>query len=392
MQRIAALILIVTVYSLVGCQQDQPFEPNNNLFGENYQFRQIHLDSLITNTGTVDVHWEILGINPIGGYRDYTGMSLLKFESFGALNNVIDEQIRSVELVMPVNYLEFDTTSGIPMTSVYLHQFQADWDEDSESIDWSMFDATTAIDSITYPTQTDSITNNPLRFSIQQSLVDDWQDTSTANNGLLVRSPSSDLLIFANSRASASLPYLNFTVADTANEDSTFSVQVSATADYAHLEPGTYPADTGDNIIVQQSEAKRMSFRWAGLLDSLQSENVYIHSVSMNIVLNRQQSFTGGRNHQIFLGEQAPADLSSLSVPSSSGVLSISVSSEDTMVTVKSTETNTYLRRYIQRIVYGDSVNTGLILGYRNEGEGIQHLGINPGKSTLNLLYSEVQE
>jgi len=372
---------------LASCEKKQPMQPGDDLFNELYDLRQIVLDSTDTKAGVVEPNWAKLSRNPIGKYRGYEGRTLLKFTSFSSIVDLPEEWIQSVELVVPVAYTSSDTTLA-PSTTVTVHHYNADWDEDSETIDPTKFTSDT-LSSVRFPGPVDSTAYDPMRFDLSPDLLQTWMDTSKINYGILLQGASEEFMLFAYERTIQNPPYLSVSVLDTA-ADTTNSYKFYPQEDYASLIGGDIPAGASDEIILQQAYGQRMAIKWHGLLDSLGGKNAYIHSAEILVTLDPSKSYSDFSSHTIVLAQEASAKADSFQASSSYSPYVESVSSSDTTLTVGTTSSNNFLRQYVQRIVTGDSVNTPLVIGYSSEGIGIKHLTVLPHRSKLRLVYSEV--
>lgn len=379
-------IVITLVFVLAGCEKKQPMQPGDDLFNELYDLKQIVLDSTTVQEGNVEPNWARLARNPIGKYKGYEGRTLLKFTEFGAIAGISDSLIKGVKLVLPVATTSSDTTQDVT-TTVMLHNYNAEWDEESESIDPDNFSPADTLGSVRFPGPVDSTAYEPMEFELSLEVLQTWMDTSATNNGILLRGTSEDIMLFIFERTIQNPPYLSVSVLDTA-QDSTVSIPVYPQEDYASLVGEEIQTGTSGDVVLQQAFGDRLTLRWDGLLDSLRDKNAYIHSAEMYLVFDPANSYGDFSRHSLVLAQEAEED--SFQSSASFSPLSFYVGTDDSTFTVKTTSSNTFLRRYVQRVVSGDSVNTPVVIGYANEGRGLRHLTVLPYQSKLRLVYSEV--
>ena len=376
------LLVIGILFGLHTCEKEQPVAPGTDLFGELYDLKQVILDSATVSAGRLEPDWGGLGVNPVGNYQGYVGKSLLKFTNFGTVDDFPVDSIVGIELVLPVYSTSLDSTQSI---SVSVHPFNSDWDESSTAIPWNSYGDT--LDSTTFPGDVDSTAFEPIRLTLPSTILHDWADTSGTgleNNGLLLQASGTDVLVFLNTRFSQNWPHLDVSV-----EVETDSIQhyiLAPQADYGYLDDSNVNVPSA--TILQKATGGRLIVQWDSLLDSLPQNKSYIHEAELQIAIDTVNSFADGNSHSLRIGMQSESD--SLQVASDE-TYNFVVGTSDSLISIRSTANSGFLRRYVQRIVTSDSINTPLIFKYYTEGNGVQHLAIKPDQSKLRVVYSEVE-
>lgn len=376
------LLVVGVLFAFTACEKEQPVAPGTDLFGDLYDLKQVILDSAIASAGRVEPEWGDLGVNPVGNYQGYIGRSLIKFTNFGTVDDFPVDSIVQVDLVLPVYSTSLDCTQTINISA---YPFNSDWDEASTAIPWNSYGDT--LDTATFPGNVDSTAFDPIRLELPSTIIHEWADTSDAfpeNNGLLLQASGTEVLAFLTARFSQNWPHLDVSVQVTA--DSIQHYFLAPQADYGYLN------DDNVNIVspplLQKAVGGRLILKWDGLLDSLPQNKSYIHEAEVQIPVDTLNSFADGKSHSLRIGIQSESD--SLKVASGE-TYNFVVGTSDSLISIRSTANSGFLRRYVQRIITSDSVNTPLVLQYYTEGNGVQHLVVNPDRSKLRIVYSEVR-
>ena len=381
---IVSIILLIFTGIFSGCQEKQPLDPGNNLLGEGFQFRDATLDTFRIQRDSIDITYENNPYNPVGNFRNYTAKSLLRFTGFEVLDLIGFERFESVELVFPVARTIRDTAAAMTV-ALYRNRvvFPDTGDIGVSTILGYNPDPSDLIDSVRYPDDADTL--DQLTFEVSPDLINTWRDDSTSNQGMILQSPSSTGILFANSEEVGSdEPFLRATIVDTA--DSVRQISLSALTDLGAIGGGEVPEIDANDAILRQVNAFRLAIGFPGIGDTIPAQSAFIHSARLSIPVDQDRSYAYDDNHQIVVSTMA--DTTKLLSTGGSGV-TYSVTAEDSVLLIDDRN----IRDFIQSLLDGSrEPETNIVLYYTQEGQGIDHLYLHTARTELEVVFSEVDE
>ncbi len=377
---VVSIILLLGI--LAGCGQKQPLDPGNSLFSDVFGFLEIKHDSLTIQTGNGTIHYGSNPYNPVGNYRGYKAKSLIEFKDFSNLAYVANSQIRSAQLIFPVAKAARDTNTSM---GIAIYRYNNQWDETTDIDTATVLDYIPQpgdfVDSLQYPEDADS--TGRMTFDVDTSLIGFWRRDTLDNHGILLEGTTQTGIVFGYSRLSTTaIPYLKITAVDSL--DSSYTYNIYVTADLGILGGGDVPAPDPGDVVLQQSNAGRMSIHFIGLNDSVPGNSVFVHSASLTIPIDTTRSYSGGASHQLIVNQQAEGD----SLFATGTGVNYTVTSHDSALVIQ----DLYLRNFFQSLIDQDKSDVGLMINYYQEGQGIQHLYLKMSKAKLDVVLSEVQK